>query len=103
MSALRRDLRNSETTGHGVMRPCASIRPMRPTGGIGGGGWVTARYRSAVVAALAALALVGLLYLELAFWDISSGPFSVEGPRPEPGPPAATPPRPRPLPVTPLP
>ncbi len=74
------------------MRPCASIRPMRPTGGIGGGGWVTARYRSAVVAALAALALVGLLYLELAFWDISSGLFSVEGTRSEAGPAAASPP-----------
>ncbi len=62
-----------------VMRRRASIRPMGPTGGIGVGGWLTARHRSAVIAALAALALVGLLYLELALWDISSGLFSVEG------------------------
>jgi hypothetical protein len=53
---------------------------------------VTARYRSAVVAARAALALVGLLYLELALWDISSGLFSVEGTRSEAGPAAASPP-----------
>lgn len=64
-------VRNLPTAGH-------DVRPMGSTGGIGGGGWVAARHRSAVVAALAALALVGLLCLELAFWDISSSLLSVD-------------------------